>query len=81
MKPGWVIPHVNMEIKLNIQNTENLANLSKSDIYQIETIVNALVASGGCTGVKGGQAIIHFDADGLFQKVQLNYFPWVRRKL
>lgn len=68
-----------MEIKLNIKNTENLTSLSQSDIQQIETIIDALVTSGGCTGVKGGQTIIHFDSDGIFQKVQLNYFPWVRR--
>ena len=68
-----------MEIKLNIKNTENLSNLSASDLHEVHEILEALVTSGGLTGVKGGQTIIHFDADGIFQKVELKYFPWVRR--
>lgn len=68
-----------MEIKLNIQNTENLAGLTTSDIGEITQILEALVTSGGLTGVKGGKTIIHFDAEGIFQKIQLDYFPWVRK--
>lgn len=70
-----------MKLELNIANTENLTSLSQSDRIQMEVIVNALVSSGALTGVKGGKAIIHFDADGVFQKVQLDYFPWVRRSV
>lgn len=68
-----------MEIKLNIKNTENLANLTQSDIEEMKAILEALVATGGLTGVKGGQTIIHFDAFGVFQKIELKYFPWVRK--
>jgi hypothetical protein len=70
-----------MEIKLSIKNSENLATLSQSDLREIEEILTALVSSGGLTGVKGGQTIIHFDAEGVFQKVELKYFPWVRRSV
>jgi hypothetical protein len=43
-------------------------------------IFNALVKSGGLSGVKGGQTIIHFDGEGSFMGVQLSYWPWRRRK-
>lgn len=68
-----------MEIKLNIKNTENLTNMTQSDIEEMKAILEALVATGGLTGVKGGQTIIHFDAFGVFQKIELKYFPWVRK--
>lgn len=48
---------------------------------QMEEIVNALISVGGLTGVKGGQTIIHFDADGVFRSVELKYLPWVKRKI
>ena len=68
-----------MELKLNIKNTENIDNLSQSDIIKIQTIIEALVTSGGLTGVKGGQTIIHFDHEGKFKSVQLSYYPFVNR--
>ena len=69
-----------MKLEIEIKNTENIVGLSTKDLEHIHDIVNALVSSGGLTGVKGGQTIIHFDADGIFQKVELKYFPWIRRK-
>lgn len=68
-----------MEIKLNIKNTENLTSLTTSDLEEMKQILEALVSTGGLTGVKGGQTIIHFDAFGVFQKIELKYFPWVRK--
>lgn len=49
------------------------------DMKRIQEIFAALLATGGLSGVKGGQTVIHFDANGLFQGVQLNYWPWRRR--
>jgi hypothetical protein len=69
-----------MEINLNIRNTENIERLGEGDIVQMQEIIEALVATGSLTGVKGGQAIIHFDGEGRFQKIEQKYFPWVRRK-
>lgn len=66
-----------MEIKLNIKNTENVG---EPDIPKFEEIFTALVASGGLTGVRGGKTIIHFDAEGNFMAVQLDYYPFRRRK-
>ena len=67
-----------MNIQLTIQNTENLGDFDKQ---KIEEIFSALLSSGGLTGVKGGQTIIHFDGDGVFQKIELKYFPWMRRAI
>lgn len=47
---------------------------------RFEEIFNALVVSGGLSGVKGGKTVIHFDADGIFQGIALDYWPWRRRK-
>ena len=43
-------------------------------------IFEALLKSGGLSGVKGGQTIIHFDGEGKFQGIQLSYWPFRRRK-
>jgi len=69
-----------MKLELLIRNSENLGNLSSDDLLKIREVVEALVSSGGLTGVKGGQTIIHFDGDGHFQGIQLSYFPWRRKK-
>lgn len=47
---------------------------------RFEEIFAALIQSGGLSGVKGGQTIIHFDQEGNFMGVQLSYWPWRRRK-
>lgn len=65
-----------MQITLNIQNTENVKNLSEADIHNMEKIVLALITSGALTGVKGGKSIIHFDPTGKFMGVQLDYWPF-----
>lgn len=43
-------------------------------------IFTVLLDKGALDGVRGGQAIIHFDAEGDFQGVQLSYWPWRKRK-
>lgn len=68
-----------MKFEINIRNTENIDFLSDEDIAQVQEVMNALVSTGGLTGVKGGQTVIHFDADGVFQKIELKYYPWTRR--
>jgi hypothetical protein len=69
-----------MKITLEIRNTENVASMTDSDRRQMEEIMEALISTGGLTGVRGGQTVIHFDAHGIFQGVQLDYWPWRRRK-
>lgn len=66
-----------MKLELNIKNTENF----KQDITKYEEILEALISSGGLDGVKGGQTIIHFDSNAEFMGVQLNYWPYRRKKI
>ena len=70
-----------MRIELNIKNTENIEGLTDQQVTHIEEVMNALISSGGLTGVRGGQTIIHFDRKGEFQKIEFRYFPWVRRTI
>lgn len=68
-----------MQITLNIKNTENVGRLSEADVERVREILEALVSSGGLTGVRGGKTVIHFDHLGVFQGVELDYWPWRRR--
>jgi len=43
-------------------------------------IFTILIEKGALDGVRGGSTIIHFDSDGVFQGVELDYWPWRRRK-
>ena len=69
------------KIEIIIKNSENVGALSKEQLLSIQEIVSALISSGGLTGVKGGKTLIHFDANGIFMGVELDYWPWRRRKL
>ena len=69
-----------MEIKLNIKNIENMGDWNDYQQKKIEEIFSALIQTGGLTGVKGGQTIIHFDGEGNFMGINLNYWPYRRRK-
>ena len=69
-----------MKIEIEIKNTENISTLTVVQKDSIQEILSALVTSGGLTGVKGGKTIIHFDSEGIFQGVELDYWPWRRRK-
>ena len=66
-------------MKIEIKNVENVGE--NPDLLKIQEIVGALITSGGLTGVKGGKTIIHFDAEGMFQGIELDYWPWRRRKI
>ncbi len=69
-----------MKIELNIKNTENIKDLTPERIKAYEEILTALVTSGGLSGVKAGQTIIHFDHEANFMGIQLSYWPYKRRK-
>ena len=68
------------ELTIKIRNNENVGTLNKEQLLKVEEILLALVTSGGLTGVKGGKTIIHFDAIGNFMGIELDYWPWRRRK-
>jgi hypothetical protein len=61
-------------------NTENTGELSQEQLTGIKEMVAALCSSGGLTGVKQGRTILHFDSEGTFQGVELQYWPWRKRK-
>ena len=62
-----------MDFRLEIQDYD------QDTIERYKEIFGALIRSGGLTGVKGGKTIIHFDAEGTFQGIELDYWPWRRR--
>lgn len=58
-----------------------IEGFSHEEIERCKEIFRALIISGGLSGVKGGKTILHFDADGLFQGIELDYWPWRRKKV
>lgn len=69
-----------MILDINIKNKENIGEITEDTKKKIKEIVEALIVSGGLTGVKGGSTIIHFNGQGIFQGIQLSYWPWRRKK-
>ena len=55
-------------------------NMTEEEVRKAQEILVALVSCGGLFGVRGGKTIIHFDAQGIFQGIELDYWPWRRRK-
>ena len=53
---------------------------TQDEVDRVKEIFDALVLTGGLSGVKRGKTIIHFNEDGTFVGIQLDYFPWKRRK-
>lgn len=55
--------------------------LDLQEITRYQEIMVALISCGGLSGVKNGRTILHFDRDGEFMGVELNYWPWRKRDL
>lgn len=62
------------QIKLEVEGAD------QDTTQRYYEVMLALIKSGGLTGVKGGQTILHFDQDGNFIGVQLSYWPWRKQK-
>lgn len=69
-----------MKVELHIRNLENVGEMTPEKTRHFTEIFEALIVSGGLSGVKGGSTTIHFDADGRFMGINLNYWPFRRRK-
>lgn len=69
-----------MKVEFEINNTENIKNITPAEVERIREIFVALIQTGSLTGVRGGQTIIHFDGQGEFQKIEIKYFPWAKRR-
>lgn len=63
-----------MKIQISIEGA------TKEQLEKYTEIFTVLLAKGALDGVKGGKAILHFDADSQFMGVELDYWPWRRRK-
>lgn len=59
----------------------NIEGMDRVELERYQEILVALISCGGLSGVKGGKTIIHFDNEGTFQGVQLDYWPWRKRKV
>lgn len=66
---------------MKIIETTLREDFDMTKIDQARQVFNALVSCGALTGVRGGKAIIHFDAEGIFQGIELDYWPFRRRKI
>lgn len=63
-------------MKIDLQ----VAGASTAQIEKYKQIFAVLIEKGALDGVRGGQAIIHFDANTDFMGVQLSYWPWKKKK-
>ena len=68
------------EFKITVRNNENVGSLSPEQVQKFTEIFTALIASGGLTGVRGGKTIIHFGPNAEFMGIELDYWPFRRRK-
>jgi len=57
----------------------SIEGITKEETLIIQEILFALISSGGLLRIKRGRTIIHFDEDGSFQGIELNYWPWRKR--
>lgn len=48
-------------------------------IFRYREILTACLSVGALDGVRNGKTILHFNELGVFQRVQFDYTPWVRR--
>ena len=58
----------------------DITGVDADQVVKYTEIFSVLISKGALDGVKGGCTIIHFDKDGIFQGIQLDYRPWWRRK-
>ena len=64
-----------MKIKIDIEGATSEQMIKYTEIFTV------LIAKGALDGVRGGKTILHFDGEGIFQGVELDYWPWRKRKV
>lgn len=62
-------------MKINIA----IEGCAPEQVQRYSEILTVLISKGALDGVKGGKTILHFDGEGNFMGVQLDYMPWRRR--
>lgn len=60
------------EIKLQIEG------VSQIELLKYQEILHALIGSGGLQ-IKAGKTCIHFDNNGVFQGIQIDFWPYKRK--
>lgn len=63
-----------MKIQIKVEDA------TEEQIQKYEEIFAVLLEKGALDGIRGGSAILHFDSNCTFQGVELNYWPWRRKK-
>jgi hypothetical protein len=62
-----------MDIQLHIPEVDI------KDTARYQEILVSLISSGALN-LKNGKATLHFDSEGTYQGVQLDYWAWKRKK-
>lgn len=70
-----------MKITLDIKTLDNIGDLTQQDIREFTDIFEILIEKGALTGVRGGCSKLHFDGEGNFMGVELDYWPYKRKKI
>lgn len=65
-------PHIG-KIELTMEN------VSKEETLKYQEILTVLISSGALS-LKNGSASLHFDSEGTFQGVELNYWAFKRKR-
>ena len=63
-------------MKIDLQ----VAGATTEQIEKYKEIFSVLLDKGALDGVRNGSVILHFDGNCVFQAVELDYRPWIRRK-
>jgi hypothetical protein len=63
-----------MKIQIQVEGA------SPAELNRYLEVMEALVRTGGLSGMKNGSTNIHFDAEGNFMGIRFDYWPWRRRK-
>ena len=50
-------------------------------LTKYEKIFRLLIDKGALDGVRGGSANLHFNGEGQFAGLELNYWPWKEKKV
>lgn len=57
----------------------NIEGVTKEETLRYQEIIAILISSGALR-LKNGSSVLHFDSEGVFQGVQLDYWAFRRRK-
>jgi hypothetical protein len=63
-----------MKIELKIDGA------TEQQMVNYHRIIYALLKVGGLDGVKRGRTVIHFNTEGKFSGIQLDYMPWTEKE-